>query len=117
MTPDLIFTHWHGDAHQDHRLLSDLTWNTFRNHLILEYEIPKYDGDIGRPNMFVPLDSPLQQQKVDHLFKAFESQTSKPWFDRDMFLGFMRVRGMESNAASGYAEAFHTRKVILDGGK
>ncbi len=117
VTPDLIFTHWQGDAHQDHRLLSDLTWNTFRNHLILEYEIPKYDGDLGRPNMFVPLESPFHEHKVDHLFEAFESQRSKPWFAREMFLGLMRVRGMESNATSGYAEAFHTRKIILDGGK
>lgn len=117
VTPDLIFTHWQGDSHQDHRLLSELTWNTFRNHLIFEYEIPKYDGDLGRPNIFVPLESPLQQHKVDHLFEAFESQASKPWFAREMFLGLMRVRGMESNAASGYAEAFHTRKMILDGGK
>jgi len=86
VTPDLIFTHWQGDAHQDHRLLSDLTWNTFRNHLILEYEIPKYDGDLGRPNMFVPLESPFHEHKVDHLFEAFESQRSKPWFAREMFL-------------------------------
>ena len=71
MNPDLIFTHWQGDAHQDHRLLSELTWNTFRNHLILEYEIPKYDGDMGRPNLFVPLDSPLYENKIDYLFEAF----------------------------------------------
>ncbi len=117
VTPDLIFTHWHGDAHQDHRLVSELTWNTFRNHLILEYEIPKYDGDVGRPNMFVPLDAPLPEHKLNHLFEAFESQTSKPWFVREMFLGLMRVRGMESNATSGYAEAFYTRKAVLDSGK
>jgi len=117
VAPDLIFTHWQGDSHQDHRLLSELTWNTFRNHLILEYEIPKYDGDLGRPNMFVPLESPLPEHKVNHLLEAFKSQTSKPWFAREMFLGLMRVRGMESNAVSGYAEAFHTRKMILEGGK
>lgn len=117
VTPDLIFTHWHGDAHQDHRLLSELTWNTFRNHFILEYEIPKYDGDMGRPNVFVPLDPPLPEHKVNCLFEAFQSQTAKPWFARELFLGLMRVRGMESNSASGYAEAFHTRKMILDGGK
>ena len=111
--PDLIFTHWQGDAHQDHRLISELTWNTFRNHLILEYEIPKYDGDLGRPNCFVPVESPLHEQKVDHLLTAFESQRSKPWFQRETFLGLMRIRGMESNSASGYAEAFHARKLVL----
>ena len=111
--PDIVFTQWQGDAHQDHRLLAELTWNTFRNHLILEYEIPKYDGDMGRPNLFVPLESPVYEQKVDHVFEAFESQRSKPWFARETFLGLMRIRGMESNSPSGYAEAFHTRKVIL----
>jgi LmbE family N-acetylglucosaminyl deacetylase len=115
VNPDLIFTHWHGDAHQDHRLVSELTWNTFRNHLILEYEVPKYDGDIGRPNTFVPLAHPLQEQKVDHLFEAFGSQTSKPWFARETFLGLMRLRGMESNSTSGYAEAFYARKICLGG--
>ena len=113
VNPDLIFTHWHGDAHQDHRLLSELTWNAFRNHLILEYEIPKYDGDMGRPNLFVPLEPPLFQKKVDLLFEAFASQRSKPWFDRQTFLGLMRIRGMESNSPSGYAEAFYVRKVVL----
>lgn len=111
--PDLLFTQWSGDAHQDHRLLSELTWNTFRNHLILEYEIPKYDGDMGRPNVFVPLDSPLYENKVDYLFQAFESQRAKRWFDRETFRGLMRLRGMECNAPSGYAEAFHCRKLIL----
>jgi LmbE family N-acetylglucosaminyl deacetylase len=111
--PDLIFTHWHGDAHQDHRLLSELTWNTFRNHLILEYEVPKYDGDMGRPNLFVPLEEPLYEQKVNYLLEAFETQRAKPWFDRQMFLGLMRIRGMECNSPSGYAEAFHARKVVL----
>jgi LmbE family N-acetylglucosaminyl deacetylase len=113
VSPDLIFTHWQGDAHQDHRLISELTWNTFRNHLILEYEIPKYDGDMGRPNCFVPLDTPLYQQKVDHLLTAFESQKSKPWFQPETFLALMRLRGMESNSATGYAEAFHVRKLVL----
>jgi len=112
--PDLIFTHWHGDAHQDHRLISELTWNTFRNHLILEYEIPKYDGDVGRPNLFVPLEAPLYENKVNYLFKAFDSQRNKRWFDRETFLGLMRIRGMESNSLSGYAEAFHARKVAIE---
>ncbi len=111
--PDLIFTHWQGDAHQDHRLISELTWNTFRNHLILEYEIPKYDGDMGRPNLFVPLETPLCERKIDYLFQAFESQSVKPWFDRATFLGLMRIRGMESNSPSGYAESFHARKVVI----
>jgi LmbE family N-acetylglucosaminyl deacetylase len=113
VNPDVIFTQWSGDAHQDHRLLSELTWNTFRNHLILEYEIPKYDGDMGRPNCFVPLEAALSEQKIDHLFATFESQRSKKWFSRETFHGLMRLRGMESNSPSGYAEAFHARKVIL----
>jgi LmbE family N-acetylglucosaminyl deacetylase len=113
VNPDLIFTHWHGDAHQDHRLISELTWNTFRNHLILEYEVPKYDGDLGRPNTFVRLETRLPEQKVAHLFEAFPSQTSKSWFSRETFLGLMRLRGIESNSASGYAEAFYARKICL----
>jgi len=111
--PDVIFTQWGGDAHQDHRLLSELTWNTFRDHLILEYEVPKYDGDMGRPNLFVPLVAPLYTQKVDYLFEAFQSQRAKRWFDRETFLGLMRIRGMEANSPSGYAEAFHCRKMVL----
>jgi len=113
VSPDLIFTHWQDDAHQDHRLVSELTWNTFRNHLILEYEVPKYDGDMGRPNVFVPLESPLPDLKVDYLLEAFESQRAKPWFDRELFKGLMRIRGMESNSPSGYAEAFHSRKLVV----
>jgi len=113
VTPDLILTHWQGDAHQDHRLISELTWNTFRNHLILEYEIPKYDGDLGRPNVFVPLDVALSERKATYLLEAFESQRSKPWFTRETFSGLMRIRGMESNSPSGYAEAFHARKLTI----
>ena len=113
VTPDLIFTHWRADAHQDHRLVSELTWNTFRDHLILEYEIPKYDGDMGQPNLFMPLDAVLCERKIDFLFEAFESQRAKRWFDRETFLGLMRLRGMESSSPSGYAEAFHARKVII----
>jgi LmbE family N-acetylglucosaminyl deacetylase len=115
VNPDLIFTHWSGDAHQDHRLVSELTWNTFRNHLVLEYEVPKYDGDMGRPNVFMPLEAPLPEQKVARLMEAFESQRSKAWFARETFLGLMRIRGMESNSPSGYAEAFHARKLVLGG--
>lgn len=114
VNPDLIFTHWHGDAHQDHRMISELTWNTFRNHCIMEYEIPKFDGDLGRPNTFVPLRESEYRNKIENLFAAFDSQSSKPWFKPETFLGLMRLRGMESNAHSGYAEAFHTRKVVVD---
>lgn len=113
VNPDLIFTHWRGDAHQDHRLISELTWNTFRNHFILEYEIPKYDGDMSQPNVFVPLEAPLCERKIDYLLEAFESQRSKRWFDRSTFLGLMRIRGMESNSPSGYAESFHGCKVVI----
>jgi LmbE family N-acetylglucosaminyl deacetylase len=113
VNPDLIFTHWRGDAHQDHRLLAELTWNTFRNHFILEYEVPKYDGDLGRPNVFVPLEAPFYEQKVEKVLQAFPSQRSKRWFDRELFLAVMRIRGMESNSPSGYAEGFHASKVVL----
>lgn len=113
VNPDLIFTHWQGDAHQDHRLVSELTWNTFRDHLILEYEIPKYDGDMGRPNVFVPLEAPLYENKVGYLLEVFKSQRAKAWFDGGTFLGLMRIRGMESNSPSGYAEAFHARKIVV----
>ena len=111
--PDLIFTHSRKDAHQDHRLLAELTWNTFRNHLILEYEIPKYDGDLGQPNVFVPLEREIYEKKVQYLMEAFETQRSKQWFGRDTFLGLMRLRGMECVAPSGHAEAFYSRKLVL----
>jgi LmbE family N-acetylglucosaminyl deacetylase len=111
--PDLIFTHWQGDAHQDHRFVSELTWNTFRDHLILEYEIPKYDGDLGRPNLFLPLSEFSFQRKIDHLLAAFESQRNKPWFSRATFLGLMRIRGMEANSPTGHAEGFYARKIVL----
>jgi LmbE family N-acetylglucosaminyl deacetylase len=114
VNPDVIFTHWHGDAHQDHRLVSELTWNTFRNHFILEYEIPKFDGDMGRPNIFIELDEWAFREKVNNLSEIFQSQRSKPWFQPETFLGLMRLRGMESNAASGYAEAFYARKIGID---
>ena len=111
--PDVILCTSKKDAHQDHRLVAELTWNTFRNHLILEYEIPKYDGDMGRPSVFVSLDAPQYKQKVDNLLEAFESQRGKPWFAPETFLGLMRLRGMESNSPSGYAEAFHSRKLVV----
>ncbi len=112
-SPDLIFTHNRHDAHQDHRLLAELTWNTFRDHFILEYEIPKYDGDLGQPNLFVPLESELCDKKVRYILDTFQSQQSKRWFRRDTFFALMRLRGMECNAPSGYAEAFHIRKAAL----
>jgi LmbE family N-acetylglucosaminyl deacetylase len=113
VSPDLILTHSREDAHQDHRLVCELTWNTFRNHLILEYEIPKYDGDLGRPNVFVPLEREVCLKKVRHLMETFQSQRSKHWFQEETFLGLMRLRGMECNAPSGYAEAFYSRKLVL----
>jgi LmbE family N-acetylglucosaminyl deacetylase len=112
-SPDLILTHNRHDAHQDHRLLAELTWNTFRDHLILEYEIPKYDGDLGQPNLFVPLESELCEKKVHYILEAFPSQHSKRWFRRDTFFSLLRLRGMECNAPSGYAEAFYCRKLTL----
>jgi len=113
VNPDLIFTHWSGDAHQDHRLISELTGNTFRNHLILEYEIPKYDGDLGRPGVFVPLDPEVYKKKVDYIMDAFQSQHPKRWFQPETFLSLMRLRGMECNSPSDYAEAFYCRKMVL----
>jgi LmbE family N-acetylglucosaminyl deacetylase len=113
LSPDVIFTHNAKDAHQDHRLLSELTWNTFRDHLILEYEIPKYDGDLGQPSVFVPLSQDICQKKVRYIMDAFQSQRSKPWFEESTFLSLMRLRGMECNAPSGYAEAFYCRKLVL----
>lgn len=111
--PDVVFTQWSGDLHQDHRFLSELTWNTFRNHFILEYEIPKYDGDLGRPNVFVPLDASICELKIETIFNSFASQRSKRWFDRDTFRSLMRLRGMECNSTSGYAEAFHCKKIVM----
>jgi LmbE family N-acetylglucosaminyl deacetylase len=113
VSPDLIFTHNRKDAHQDHRLIAELTWNTFRNHLVLEYEIPKYDGDMGQPNLFVPLQQEIYEKKVQYIVEAFETQRSKQWFGKDTFLALMRLRGMECAATSGYAEAFYCRKLVL----
>ncbi len=111
--PDIVFTHYRGDRHQDHRLLSDLAWNTFRSHLILEYEIPKYDGDLGIPNTFVSLPRDTVDQKLEWLLKYFPSQASKHWFDRETFLSLLRIRGLECNSPSRYAESFHMRKCML----
>jgi LmbE family N-acetylglucosaminyl deacetylase len=113
VSPDLILTHNRRDAHQDHRLLSELTWNTFRNHFILEYEIPKYDGDLGQPSVFMPLEPDVCQTKVRYLMDAFESQRNKSWFEESTFQSLMRLRGMECNSPSGFAEAFYCRKLVL----
>jgi LmbE family N-acetylglucosaminyl deacetylase len=113
LSPDLIFTHNGNDAHQDHRLISQLTWNTFRDHLIFEYEIPKYDGDLGRPSVFVPLEREVCERKVDYLMDAYKSQQTKRWFQPDTFFSLMRLRGMECAASSGYAEAFYCRKLVI----
>lgn len=113
MRPDLIFTHNRMDAHQDHRLIAEMTWNTFRDHLILEYEVPKYDGDMGQPGVFVPLPLNLCEKKVSLIIDTFQSQHGKRWFQRETFLSLMRLRGMECNAPSGYAEAFYCRKLLL----
>jgi len=113
ISPDIIFTHYRQDLHQDHQLISDLTWNTFRDHLILEYEIPKYDGDIGCPNFFVPISSSICRQKIDFIIGCFRSQSLKQWFSRETFQSMLRLRGIESNAPDKYAEAFYCRKIVL----
>ena len=119
VSPDLVLTHTRDDLHQDHRLVCELTWNTFRDHLILEYEIPKWDGDVGRPNVYVPLEEPVVQEKLDLLGGHFDTQRGKDWYDVEVFRGLMRIRGMECRAESGYAEAFTARKMTLEmsGGK
>lgn len=113
ISPDLIFTHNRNDAHQDHRLISELTWNAFRDHLILEYEIPKYDGDLGQPSVFLPLKSDVCKKKISYIMDVFQSQHTKRWFEENTFLSLMRLRGMECNAPSGHAEAFYCRKIVL----
>lgn len=110
--PDLILTHYRQDLHQDHRLVNELTWNTWRNHQIWEYEIPKYDGDMGIPNGFVELDETICRRKVALLRECYPTQWGKAWFSEDTFLGLMRLRGMECQAASRHAEAFHCRKLL-----
>lgn len=114
LSPDVIFTHCSHDLHQDHRVVNELTWNTFRNHLILEYEIPKYDGGLRTPNWYVPISASELQRKLDILMTAFRSQQERRWFTRETFLALARLRGVEANASDGYAEGFHCRKAILD---
>ena len=112
VSPDVIFTHQRADLHQDHRITCELTWNTFRDHLILEYEVPKFDGDLSRPNLFVSLPESLRRRKLDHLMTHFGSQRPKHWFDEELFSGLMRVRGMECNSPTLHAEAFLCRKAV-----
>jgi LmbE family N-acetylglucosaminyl deacetylase len=113
ISPDLIFTHRCDDLHQDHRLLCELTWCAFRNHLILEYEIPKYDGDLGRPNLYVSLNEAICREKIRLIVEAFATQRSKPWFSDDTYWSLMRLRGVECNSPSKYAEAFQARKAVV----
>lgn len=113
VNPDLILTHYHQDLHQDHRLVAELTRNTFRNHLIWEYEIPKYDGDLGSPNVLVHLDRTLCQAKVQHLMNHFQTQNNKQWFTEETFTSILRIRGIESNAPEQYAEGFYCRKTVF----
>ena len=111
--PDVVFTHRGDDRHQDHRVISELTWNTFRNHLILEYEIPKYDGDLGQPNVFVPIEDAVRRQKIELLDTCFGSQRAKSWFSAETFDAVMRIRGVECASPTGYAEGFYARKLSL----
>ena len=110
--PDLVFTHFRDDLHQDHRLISDLTYNTFRDHAILEYEIPKWDGDLGRPNAYVNLDQAQCDAKIQTIMSCFPSQHDKHWFTEETFRGLARLRGIESKSPGGYAEAFYARKLV-----
>jgi len=112
-SPDVIFTHYRNDLHQDHRVISELTWNTYRDHLIVEYEIPKYDGDLGSPNVFVHLDEDICRQKIRHVLDTFRTQTYNQWFTEETFKSIMKLRGIESNSSTGYAEAFYSRKLVL----
>jgi LmbE family N-acetylglucosaminyl deacetylase len=113
-SPDLVLTHARPDLHQDHRLVNELAWNTFRDHLVLEFEIPKYDGDLAAPNVFVPLTERHARRKAELLMRHFASQRSKHWFTEELFLGLMRIRGAECRAPDGYAEAFFGRKLRLE---
>jgi len=114
--PDLIFCHERADRHQDHRIVNEMTWNTFRDHVILEYEIPKWDGGLGQPNVYVPIDARDAEAKVTSLMRAHRSQSAKHWFTRETFLAMLRLRGLECRSPSGYAEAFHGRKLRFTGG-
>ena len=111
--PDLILTHHRHDRHQDHRMIAEMTWNTFRNHLVLEYEIPKYEGDLGTPNLFVPLPAATGQKKIELILRHFKTQAGRGWFRAETFEAVMRLRGIECNASEGLAEAFHANKIVI----
>jgi LmbE family N-acetylglucosaminyl deacetylase len=113
IAPDMIFTHRRTDLHQDHRVVAELTWNAFRDHMILEYEIPKYDGDPALPNVFVPLDEDTRNRKVRAVVATYRSQRDKPWFSEETFHATLRLRGIECRSPSGYAEGFHASKLVL----
>lgn len=113
VSPDIIFTHYRDDLHQDHRTISQLTSNTFRDHLILEYEIMKYDGDLGQPNIFMTASNENLTDKIDYLFEFYSTQHDKQWFTRETFHSLMRLRGIECNSPSGFAEAYYSRKLLL----
>jgi LmbE family N-acetylglucosaminyl deacetylase len=108
-----VFTHYVNDAHQDHRLISNLTWNTFRDHFILEYEVPKYDGDLGAPNLYVHLNESDVRRKIKYIFDIFQTQKEKQWFTEETFRSILRIRGVESNSPTKYAEAFYCRKIVF----
>ena len=112
-TPDLVLTHYREDRHQDHRVVSDLTWNTFRNHLVLEYEIPKYDGDLGTPNFYVQLRADIARRKISNIMESFRSQHGRGWFTEDTFYAILRLRGVECNSEHKLAEAFYSRKARM----
>jgi LmbE family N-acetylglucosaminyl deacetylase len=112
-TPDVIFTHHRRDEHQDHSAVAQLTWNTFRNHLVAEYEIPKYEGDLGTPNLFVPLSAATAQRKVELILRHYRTQAGRTWFRAGTFQAVLNLRGVECNAPEGLAEAFHCRKIVV----
>ncbi len=112
-SPDIIFTHHRDDLHQDHRLISEMTWNTFRDNFILEYEVPKYEGDLGHPNFFVNLDDIVCKNKIQHIINNFKTQSEKYWFREETFMAMLTLRGVESKSPTKYAEAFHCRKIIF----
>jgi LmbE family N-acetylglucosaminyl deacetylase len=114
--PDLILCHERDDRHQDHRIVNEMIWNTFRDHMVLEFEIPKWDGGLGQPNVYVPLDAKAADAKVDALMKAYRSQANRDWFTRETFMAILRLRGLECRSPSGYAEAFHGRKLPFNPG-
>lgn len=112
-SPDVIFTHCRQDMHQDHRFVAELTWQHFRDHMILEYEIPKYEGDLSRPSVFVPLPRDMANAKIDIIVSAFASQHDKPWFDAETLRSLLRLRSVECRSPTGFAEAFHCAKLVL----